>query len=135
MPLQIRLIATTCSGPSVGLAFVVTSEIPRTLSVWVPVTPYQLRVFESGKELSIIRPPLDLPAARQWWSVGPGRPAEIPCPVMLVFGSDGVDKDGLTWTIRRVPAPASIEITCGLELDEVPIEAPAVHVNLAEVDP
>ncbi len=100
--------------------------------MWAPVTPFQLRVFVAGKEVEIIRPPLDLPAARQLWSVGPGRPAQIPCPVQLVFGVDG-GSDGLTWTIRRHPAPAHLEIACGLELDDVPVIAPTVSVNLSGV--
>lgn len=129
---QVQLVATVCSGPSVGLAFVVSSEIPCTVSVWAPVTPFQLRAFVDGEEVEIIRPPLDLPAIRQSWSTGPERPATIPCPVLLVFGDSGMDGDGLTWTIRRTPAPSTIDITCGLELDGVPIPAPTVHVNLEQ---
>lgn len=129
---QVKLVATVCSGPSVGLAFVVSSDIPCTVSVWAPVTPFQLRAFVDGKEVEIIRPPLDLPAIRQLWPVGPDRPATIPCPVLLVFGDAGMDGDGLTWTIRSTPAPSSIDIICGLELDDTPISAPAVHVNLEQ---
>ena len=132
-PLRIHLLASACSGPGVGLAFVVTCASERTFSVWAPVTPYRLRAFENGEELAIVRPPLDLPAARQVWAVGPGSPVEIPCPVLLLFGSDGGDRDGLTWTVRRIPVPASVEIACGLEVDGIPLEAPAVSVDLTEV--
>lgn len=129
---QVRLVATPFSGPRVELAYIVSSEKPQTLSVWATITPYQLCAYAGAVELEVIRPPLDLPAAQQLVSVEPVQRAKIPCPVILELGIDDIYRDGLTRTLRRAPAPPANEISCGLELNGVPVMTPSVHVSLDE---
>lgn len=129
--IRVWLEATPGSGLSIGLAFLVAADVAQDIALWAPVIPYQLRAFVDGAEVALARPALDLPAAQKRYRAGPGPAVRIPCPVLLLFGADGSQGNGLNWTIRCVPPPAVVELEAGLELDGGVVLAPRVTVRLA----
>jgi hypothetical protein len=84
---QARILTHPGPRPSLSLVFELENPGPDEWSATVvePVIPWDLRAWVDGREVTVAKPRLDVPARAREVRLAAGERTELPCPIVLVF--------------------------------------------------